>query len=166
MGWDSSFHWLDFLRVAHLNTGGSWLCNCHRSQACGGRHLLFQGLLNTIVKYRNSPATWGWPPQGRTQKSQISSLTVERTQPVWWTHVRLWFRREQLEARGLHGDLTLLVTVTAKLFAIKSGHCEVGSLARKSHPWVESSSQQLWHQFQKTVRLETPFLVSPASKEF
>lgn len=40
--------------------------------------------------------------------------------------MRLGFRREQLEAKGLDGELKLLETVTAKPFAIKNGHREAG----------------------------------------
>lgn len=44
--------------------------------------------------------------------------------------------------KGLHVELGLLVTKTAKLFAFRSG-CEDGSLAQKRHPWTGSSSKQL-----------------------
>lgn len=60
-----------------------------------------------------------------------------------------------------------LVKMAAKLFALKTGNYEGGSLAQKRPHWAGGSSrQQLHHRYYSMLCLETSLLVSAASREF
>lgn len=54
--------------------------------------------------------------------------------------MRLGFRHEQLEAKGLDGELKLLETVTAKPFAIKTGQREAGPQHGRAIPGLRAAA--------------------------